>query len=280
LTTIGDALEDAKRRLTPISTSASLDAQLLLAEVLAVNRAHILARREKVLTPDQTQNYASLVARREQGEPIAYILGRKAFYDRDFVVTPAVLIPRPETEHLLEIALTYANDHPHATFVDVGVGSGAIAVTLAANVPSATVYATEISPDALAVATENAQIHQANVRFFAGDLLAPLIERNVQINCVMANLPYIKSVELSSLDVSKFEPKLALDGGVDGLDDIRRLLAQCPTVCRPSTLILLEIGADQGEATRKLAVETLASQSVEIIKDLAGHDRVARIQLE
>jgi release factor glutamine methyltransferase len=280
LTTIGDALQDAKGRLVAVSNSASLDAQLLLAEVLAVNRAHILAHREKVLTPDQTQNYASLVARRDQGEPIAYILGRKAFYDRDFVVTPAVLIPRPETEHLLEIALAYAHDHPHATFVDVGVGSGAIAVTLAANVPSATVYATDISPDALAVATKNAEIHQANIQFFAGDLLAPLIEQNLRVNCVMANLPYIKSGELPSLDVSKFEPKLALDGGADGLDDIRRLLAHCPIVCRPNALILLEIGADQGEATRKLAMESLAPQSVEIIKDLAGHDRVARIQLE
>lgn len=275
--TIQEALTDAKKRITPVSFSVSLDAQLLLAEVLQVSRAHVIAHREKVLTPEQATHYESLIARRENGEPVAYLLARRAFYDREFIVSPAVLIPRPETEHLLEIALDYVKTHPQAVVVDVGTGSGALAVTLAANTPQTTVYAVDISPDALHIARMNAEAQHTNVTFLEGSLLAPLIEQGIKVDLIMANLPYIPTEEMHNLAVSQHEPHLALDGGADGLDLIRELLDQIPDVCQPGALILLEIGADQATATRALIGDQLSDAQVTVQKDYAGHDRVVAI---
>ncbi len=279
MTTIHDALRAARRRIEAASDSADQDAQALLCAVLNVKRSHLLAHPEQALTPEQAARFESLVARCADGEPLAYILGRRAFYDRDFIVTPAVLVPRPETELLLEAALKFVAERPQSVVVDAGTGSGALAVTLAAHCPQAVVYATDISPDALAVAGRNADLHGVKVDFVLGDLLAPLIERGVKANLVMANLPYIASDELAGLPVSRYEPHLALDGGADGLDAIRRLLAQVPSACAPGTLLLLEIGAGQGEAALKLAGETLAPQRAETLYDYAGLDRILRVTL-
>ena len=278
MTTLGEVLKDAKRRITSISTSASLDAQLLLAEVLSVGRAHIIAHPEKTLTDAQAEQIESLIQRREQGEPIAYILGRQAFYDREFIVTPAVLIPRPETEHLLEAALDFLQAQPDAVCVDVGTGSGALAVTVAART-AATVYATDVSLDALEVARRNAAQHQADVTFFQGDLLQPLIDHAIRVDLVISNPPYIATGEMRDLDVSRHEPHLALDGGADGLVIIRRLLQQLPSVCNEGALVLIEIGADQGGAMLDLVRRQLNPAEVGLIQDYAGHDRVVRIQL-
>src|SRR5690606_23753103 len=144
---------------------------------------------------------------------------------------------RPETELLLEQALAWCKDRPQVTAVDVGTGSGALAVTFARHVQNARVYATDISPAALHVAAANAQAQNVDVTFFEGDLLMPLIERGIQVELVMANLPYIASDEVPTLAVSRYEPLLALDGGTDGLDLVRRLLAQIPSVCLPGALI-------------------------------------------
>jgi release factor glutamine methyltransferase len=296
MSTVRDLLTDAKRRIAPVSTSASLDAQLLLAEVLGCDRAHILAHPETVLTPAQVAQVQAFVARRAGSEPMAYILGRKAFYDREFVVTPAVLIPRPETEHLLEMALAFVRQHPALddalsrgqalpcpatetlNVVDVGTGSGALAVTLA-HAPGATVYATDTSPDALAVARLNAQKHNVEVVFFEGDMLLPLIEADIRVDLIMANLPYIATDDMPALAVSKHEPHQALDGGAEGLDLIRRLLSQAPGVIRTGGMILLEIGADQGAAVQQLAQEMPTPPSVTVHKDYAGQDRVVRIRV-
>ena len=282
MTTIYDLLTDAKKRITPISPTASLDAQLLLAEVLGCNRAHIIAYPEEIVPPEQAAQIETMVARRADGEPIAYILGRRAFYDREFIVTPAVLVPRPETEHLLEIALKFVRAR-HAvpqqtTAVDIGTGSGALAVTLAANAPQATVYATDISPDALKIAQLNAEKNAAKVTFFQGDLLQPLIDQNIQVDLIMANLPYITTGDMQHLAVSKHEPHLALDGGDDGLDLLRRLLAQAPSVIQPGGMILLEIGTEQGAATQQLAQDMQTPRQVTVHKDYAGHDRVVEIK--
>lgn len=244
-----------------------------------MSRAHIIAHPEKVLTTEQIERYENWVTRREQGEPVAYILGRKAFYDREFMVTPDVLIPRPETEHLLEMALAFVVDHPDLKVVDCGTGSGALAVTFAAHVPAARVFATDISPAALQVARENAIQHRVNVSFYQGDLLLPLVEAGIRVDLVMANLPYIASDDVSKLAVSQHEPRLALDGGHDGLDLIRRLLTQAPAVSRPGGVILMEIGADQAEATARCAHEVFATCTVEVFQDYAGLDRVVRVQL-
>jgi release factor glutamine methyltransferase len=277
MTTIQDVLRVARTRL--ISGSASLDVQTLLGEVLAVNRVYLLAHPERELTPEQAQRFTTLVDRLAAGEPLPYILGRRAFYDRDFAVTPAVLIPRPETELLLEQALAFVKHKPDSVVVDVGTGSGALAVTLVALYPQAQVYATDISPDALNVARLNAQTHSANVTFYQGNLLEPLIEHSIQVDMLMANLPYIATGDLPNLAVSKYEPRLALDGGADGLDLIRELLRHVPVVCKSNTLVLLEIGPDQGRAVLDLAHNTLKPSSAEILKDYAGHDRILKVHL-
>jgi release factor glutamine methyltransferase len=270
--TTQDALRSARQQID------ALDAHVLLGEVLGVDRAYLLAHPEAPLTSEQAERFANLVARCAAGEPVAYLLGRRAFYDRDFIVTPAVLIPRPETELLLEQALAWAGDRPIVA-ADVGTGSGALAVTLAANRPQAQICATDISPAALAVARQNAERQGVRVAFYEGDLLTPLIECDVRLDLIMANLPYIASDDLPGLAVTRYEPLLALDGGADGLDLIRRLLAQIPQVANPGALVLLEIGAGQGAAALELVERLLLPPRAELILDYAGLDRIIRAEL-
>ncbi len=274
--TIADALYQGKTQIAPISDSAGADAQRLLCAVLGCERAWLLAHRDQHLTPDQRTAYEAWVARAAMGEPLPYILGRQAFYDRDFWVTPAVLIPRPETELLLEQALAYAAGCP-LMVADIGTGSGALAVTFAALQPQTRVYATDISPDALAVARANATQHHADITFFEGDLAQPLLDHAVHCDLIMANLPYIAAAEVPTLQVSHYEPLLALDGGADGLVLVRRLLAQLPTVMNDAALILLEIGAGQGQATLAIAQHAFPAWDVTLLPDYAGHDRIIRI---
>lgn len=281
MTTIARALSHAQSQLASSSTPR-LDAQLLLEDVLRndglnVNRAYLLAYGDVELTQAQATHYQTLIDRRAQGEPVAYIRGRVGFYDREFIVTPAVLIPRPETELLVEQAIEWAREHNIQHAADIGTGSGAIALTVAAHVPTLTMHAIDISEAALAIARQNAaQQNSQNVTFAHGDLAQPLIAQSIRVPMLLANLPYIASNVMPTLDVSRHEPHLALDGGADGLDDIRRLLAQVPQVCQHGALILLEIGADQGVAVADLA-QSLNPQSVAVLPDYAGHDRIVKI---
>lgn len=274
---IRQALQNACQQIQPVSDSASLDAQLLLGEVLGKDRAYLLAHGDDLLTPEQAARFAALVERRATGEPAAYILERRAFYDLELFVAPGVLIPRPETELLLEEALRFSENLPGCTAADIGTGSGALAVTFAAHRPQAQVYAVDVSQTALDIARRNAERQGVNITFFQGDLLQPLIERGISIDVLMANLPYIRHDELADLEVSRFEPHLALDGGSDGLDFIRRLLADLRRVCEPGALALLEIGADQGEAVRALAQALVQPRQVAVLQDYAGLDRIVRI---
>jgi len=272
---LGEVLRAARAHFESVSASASLDAQLLMAEVLGVSRAHVLAHPERLLTDEQYAGFIALAERRAAGEPIAYLLGRRAFYDREMIVSPAVLIPRPETEDLLERALSSEQAaRPDCAAVDVGTGSGAIAVTFAALKPGAHVYATDLSPAALDIARRNAEAQSVRLTFFQGDLLLPLIERGIQVDLLLANLPYIEGGIIPTLDVSRYEPVMALDGGADGLDLVRRLIVQAPAVLKPRALILLEIGYDQGARSADLLRDAFPSATVEVFKDLAGHDRV------
>ncbi len=279
--TIGAALRAARARF-PDPDSASLDAQTLLGAVLGVERAYLLAHGEQMLNSAQTAQFAAYSARRAAGEPIAYILGRRVWYDREFSVSPAVLIPRPETELLLEQALAYADSLPATAplhVVDVGTGSGALAVTFAALRPRAVVYATDISPAALALARGNAAAHGAQVMFLHGDLLAPLLARGLHVALIMANLPYIPAAEVDQLAVAQHEPRLALDGGADGLTLVRRLLAQVPGVLPAGGGLLLEIGAGQGAAALAAVRAVLPAADAVVLPDYAGHDRIVRVEL-
>ncbi len=278
--TIQEALLWGKARL-PDSESASLEAQLLLAHVLEQGRVFVIANPQHTLESDQIAHYQSLIQRREVGEPFAYIMGKRAFYTLEFEVSPDVLIPRPETEHLIEEALQVAQTHAHPIIADIGTGSGAIAVTMAVHAPHATVYATDMSHQALAVAQHNAQQNALSQRitFLQGNLAMPLIERAVRVSLLLANLPYIPTEEWRTLAVSEHEPRLALEGGDDGLDLIRELLAQVPSVCEKGAVILLEHGAGQSEAILHLAEAMLQPRDMRVIYDYAGHDRIVRLDL-
>lgn len=272
--TIQVALQTARQLIQPAFDSASLDAQVLLAAVLSVDRSYLLIHSEQILTDEQDERFAVLVDRCATGEPLAYLLGRRAFYDRDLIVSSAVLVPRPETELLLERALTFVKERPNLTAVDVGTGSGALAVTFAANVPQATVYATDMSSPALTIARQNAVLHKTQITFYEGDLLQPLVEHDIHLDLIMANLPYIPSDEVPTLAVSKHEPLMALDGGTDGLVLVRRLLSQAVTLINSGGLTLLEIGAGQGETAAALAQNVFPTAQVSVILDYAGLDRI------
>ncbi|NPA93634.1 MAG: peptide chain release factor N(5)-glutamine methyltransferase [Chloroflexi bacterium] len=275
--TVAQALAQAQAALRPHSETAALDAQTLLAAIMHRDRAWLLAHPQARLTPRQHRRLQRACARLAQGVPLPYVLGRWAFYGRDFALTPAVLIPRPETETLVELALAWLKANPTRRWAaDVGTGSGILAVTLAAEIPNLHVTATDISTDALGLARLNAQRHQVAERivFLETDLLnAP----RGPFDLIVANLPYIPSEQLNTLAVARYEPRQALDGGQDGLDLIRRLLAQAKVRLAPQGLLLLEIASDQGEPAKALAEAAFPQATITLHHDLAGLPRVVAI---
>ncbi|MCY4072319.1 MAG: peptide chain release factor N(5)-glutamine methyltransferase [Chloroflexi bacterium] len=277
MTTVGAALRNAYGELAP-GESAGLDAQVLLAHVLDAERVYLLANGEVELSGEQQRCFTELINRRAAGEPVAYIIGRKSFYDLELTVSPDVLIPRPETELLLEEALRLAALTPACHAADIGTGSGALAVTFAKHMPGNRVYATDISGKALKIARKNAKRHRVRIEFLQGNLAQPLVERGVSVDLLMANLPYITTDELDGLAVSKYEPAIALDGGVDGLACIRHMLGQLPEFCREGAWVLLEIGADQADKVSRLVGETLNARC-KVLRDYAGLDRIIRFQI-
>ena len=274
---IGSALTAARRRLAE-SETPDLDAQVLLMQVLEVERAFLFTHDDYELSGAQQEALVVAVNRRAAGEPIAYITGSKGFYDLELEVSPAVLIPRPETELLLEEALRLTADEEAITVADIGTGSGAIAIGFARQRTRSRVYATDVSEDALDVARRNARRYRVDVEFMRGELAEPLRQRGIKLDLLLANLPYIRSDDLRDLAVSRYEPWLALDGGADGLRCIEALLGQTAAVCRPGARVLLEIGADQGEAVRALIRRRLSVDCV-ISKDYARLDRIASFRL-
>lgn len=254
-----------------------LEARLLLAHVLQKNHAYLIGHGEDVLTGDQVEQYAALLARAEKQEPIPYLVGYAPFYGREFVVSPAVLIPRPETEQLVEKISQHKPTPAH--LVDVGTGSGCIAVTLACLLPQTQVTAVDVSPEALAVAQANARRQGVadRVQFVQGSLLASV---PAAPDLIVANLPYITDDEWQTLDdgVKWYEPAGALRGGVDGLDLIQQLLQQATTRLTHGGAIFLEIGWQQGGATRQLAQQYFPSAQITLHPDYAGHDRMVIIQ--
>ncbi|MFN8471768.1 MAG: peptide chain release factor N(5)-glutamine methyltransferase [Anaerolineae bacterium] len=262
----------------------SLDAQVILAHVLRVNRAWLLAHPEASVPAEVGARVERLAEQREERRPLAYVIGRREFYGLDFVVDDRVLTPRPETEMLVERALDviWAWHEMHGVWprvADIGVGSGEIAVTIAAAFPDMPwVTAVDISADALGVAELNASRLNVghHIDFRHGDLLLPL---DAPVDVILANLPYIPQSDLAGLQPEvQCEPRVALDGGPDGLDLFRRLFAQAPGRVAPQAIFLLEVGAGQGPAVAKLA-ESLGAVTTTVTPDLAGHDRLVEIRL-
>lgn len=273
--TIGETLQRATALLMGVSGTPRQDAQAILSHVMDDQpREFLIAHSEQLLNEFEIHTFEKLLALRIRGMPLAYILGRRAFYDRTFRINPQVLIPRPETEHVVEAALGWSRDRGPLRIVDVGTGSGIIALTLAAHLPHCAIIATDISGAALLVARENADDLQ-NVTLIQADLLGPL---HGPFDIICANLPYIATREMNILDVALFEPHVALDGGDDGLALIRRLLEQAPSRLGSPGLLLMEIGADQGPAVEGLARPAFPDAIVDIIKDYAHLDRVVRVE--
>ncbi len=278
-TQLQDALQAAYAALQPHSETARLDAQVLLAHLLAVPRTWVLIHPEARLTSAQQEALREALERLRAGVPLPYVLGEWEFYGRTFEVGPEALIPRPETELLVETALAWLRARPDVHLAaDVGTGMGCIAVTLAAERPSLRVLAADLSPAALHLARRNARRHNLTPRldFLCADLLSPLAPRSLPLIC--ANLPYVPVDTLRRLPIYGKEPTLALDGGPDGLHLIRRLLAQAETRLARGGLLLLEIEASQGESAPRAARKVFPRARVDVLPDLAGHPRLLRIR--
>jgi release factor glutamine methyltransferase len=273
MATVGAAL--ARARATGASAR---DAQVILGHVLRRDRGWLLAHPGALLGAAQAAAYADLVARRRTGEPVAYLTGQREFFGLAFHVSPAVLVPRPETEHLVEAALEWAAAYQPLTIADAGTGCGAMAVSLAAHLPQTRVVATDISRAALAVAAGNAERHAvaARLSLVQADLLAPV---RPGVDLIVSNPPYIPTADLAALEVARHEPRAALDGGPDGLEVIRRLLGDAARLLARPGLLLVEIGAGQGPAATALARDTFPEAAITILPDYAGHGRVLRVAL-
>ena len=276
------------RKYTSIFQQAGIDeaadeAVVLLCHALRLNKAEILAQPERTLTGDQFTLLDGLTARRLRREPSAYIMGHREFFGLDLFVDPRVLIPRPETEVLVEVAIEFgrswvAHNQRRMLAADIGTGSGAIAIALAAHIPDSLVYAVDISPGALDVAKINVCRHGLGDRItlIKGDLLEPI---NHQLDLIVANLPYISGMELTGLqpEVCLYEPMPALDGGDSGTAVIEAMISQAPGKMAPGGALILEIGAGQAERLITLVRDMLPGSDVELVKDLAGIDRCMKI---
>lgn len=263
------------------SSTPRSDALVLLSYIVDNSKAWLLAHPEYLLSPEEQWFYNQLSLKVKKGIPLPYIIGHWEFYGLDFLVTPDVLIPRPETELLVEYAKNWLHDHPdrrHA--LDLGTGSGCIAISLATLFEDLKITASDISPAALAVARKNAKKHQVNFRieFTLADLLNLINHTSstysTPFDIIIANLPYIPSTVLKDLAVFQREPSLALDGGSDGLDLISRLLQTTGPILAQNGCILLEIDAEQGSNGINLAKKYFPEADIKIHPDLTGRDRL------
>ncbi len=276
---VQDALTQTTRRLANLTDTPALDARTLLAHICGQSPSWLAAHPEAEISPAQADALEDALHRLELGDPLPYILGHWEFFGLDFDITPDVLIPRPETELLVEKALHWLKANPtRRRAVDVGTGSGCIAIALAAHIPNLQVTATDISPPALEVARRNIRKHglEARIAIECCDLL-PLDTRPIDL--IVANLPYIPTETLHGLAVYGREPTLALDGGPDGLDIIRDLMHRAPSRLAPGGLMLLEIEATQGMQAVALAYDTFSQATIRLYKDLSGHDRIVEVMV-
>jgi len=261
--------------------SPRLDAEVMLAHVLGYERVQLYTHYEDVVGEGPRKRYRELVKRRAEGAPVAYLVERKEFYSLRFDVTPAVLIPRPETEYVVLGFLEAAKGLEAPTAVDVGTGSGCLAVSCTKHHPSARFVAIDVSPEALDVARRNAERHGVadRIEFLEGDLLAPVAGRPA-FDLIVSNPPYIPTGDIEGLEpgVRDFEPRLALDGGADGLDCYRRLVEQAIPLLKPGGRLILEIGEAQDEDVRGLLARHPEYRILPTVRDLQNYPRVVHAE--
>lgn len=260
--------------------SPRLAAELLLAHVLDIERIELYLRHDQPLLPGELSHFKSLIKRRLSREPLAYILGYKEFWDLRFRVDRSVLIPRPETEFLVEAALGRIKEKEQdcrLRILEPGTGSGAVVVSLAADRPGHLYYASDRDCSALAVAGKNASLHAGSARifFFAGSWFEP-VSQCKGFDLVLCNPPYVPSDDLKELspEIRLYEPVHALDGGADGLSELKGIINAAPAYLNPGGILLLEIGAGQSRAVKDLLAGASGLEMVRVLKDLGGHDRV------
>ena len=264
---------------------APLEGEVLVRHVAGIDRASLYSNPDRAFSDAEAQQLATLVARRCQREPLPYILGQWEFYGLDYIVNPAVLIPRPETETLVEQALISAlpmvQGNRPITIADVGTGSGCVAISLAKRLPQATVIATDLSPDALAVARQNIERHDVanQVHLQEGDLLTGY---DGKLDLIVSNPPYIPDGEVPGLqpEVAHHEPSAALGGGPDGLSIIRRLMEQAAELLSPNGALMIEFNPPQSSVLLSEAKRLWPNAGCRVVKDLAGLDRVLVVELE
>ena len=270
---IQTTLTTATKCLTATSDSASIDAEVLLCHVLKKPRSHLRAWPEKQLTPEQQSLFQQLLEQRIHGTPVAYLTGTREFWSRDFKVNEHVLIPRPDTELLIELSLSLLSDKPNARIIDLGTGSGAIAITLAAELPDLEVWATDQSEQALKVAQENAATHQTqNIHFCLSNWFDSI--KPSKFDLVISNPPYIDGDDphLSQGDV-RFEPDSALIAHNNGLKDIESITQQAQHYLKPGGTLLIEHGYDQQIAVQAI-FNSFNYDNIQTHTDLSGNPRV------
>ncbi|WP_427337882.1 peptide chain release factor N(5)-glutamine methyltransferase [Caloranaerobacter sp. DY30410] len=262
-----------------------LDAQLILCYTLGVDKLYIYTHRDDKVSDEAVDNFFEFINRRKEGYPVQYIIGRQEFMGLDFNVAEGVLVPRPDTEILVEKVIEIVNnsflkDKKRVNIVDIGTGSGAITLSLAYYLKNAFVYSIDISKKALDVAVENCKKFELEDRvlFLEGSLFKPLSTLNLEnnVDIIVSNPPYIPTDEIEKLqiEVSKYEPRIALDGGKDGLDYYREIVKDLSKYLTNNGVVAFEIGYNQGQDVKKLLENSGLFKKIEIIKDLAGHDRV------
>ena len=265
------AIAGATARLGDVSESARLDAEVLLSQSIDMPRSYLFAHPEDELDAFAAERFEALLARRLDGEPIAYITGKREFWSHELQVSPATLVPRPETEVLVDLALRTIPHDENWQVLDLGTGSGAIAIAVASERPLCDITATDISADALAIAAGNArEASLANVVFVEGRWTEPVQDR--QFHLIVSNPPYVNDDD-EALCALRFEPRSALASGADGLDDIRILAAECAAILAPDGWLMLEHGASQPAAVASLLSDS-GWVDIACHNDLAGLPRV------
>ncbi len=279
--TLHQLCQQAAEQLEAIDVDAPrLSAEVILAHALNISRTQLLARLDESLRPEELALFQANLARVLKDEPLAYVVGHREFYDLDLLTDRRALIPRPETECLIEFALERFANHPSPVIADIGTGCGGIAVTLAKHLPRARVIATDLSAEAVDLARENAVRHGVadRIDFRVGSLMEPVTET---LDLLAANLPYIDDKDWPYLQktIRGHEPKMAFLGGPDGLDLMRAMLKDAPRVVKAGGLILMEIGAYQGDDVTAIAQPHFPSAQITVRPDYAGLDRLVVIEV-